>query len=225
MQQDDNEPGKANTKNNTKEFSEIIHTMRHDVRNFIAAIDGYAWLLKEEFNVDYVNRIISNISNITTVVDRSVALIDAELEVEKITEINLYDLVKSLHEVIPEEVNVQTDQLFKVKGDYTRIQFMFKTILENAVQHGEPKTIEITSSEQPDGQRLVAIVNDGKKISPEMVKELFIKMPQTLKPNSGLNLIIAKKIALAHGWDLRYNSQVTDKTCFEIIIGSDSIIK
>ncbi len=66
----------------TKEYSEIIHTMRHDIRNFIAAIDGYAWLLKEEFNVDYVNRIINNIANITLVVDRSVALIVADLDIE-----------------------------------------------------------------------------------------------------------------------------------------------
>lgn len=48
-------------------------------------------------------------------------------------------------------------------------------------------------------------------------------MPQSLKPNSGLNLIVAKKIAQAHGWDLRYNDEITDKTCFEIVIPKTSI--
>lgn len=150
-------------KSKIKEFSELIHTMRHDIRNFIAAIDGYAWLLKEEFNVDYVNRIINNIANITSVVDRSVALIDADLAIEKFTEIDLNDLVKSYTELLPELVELETTNLFKVKADYSKIHFLFKTIIENAIQHGEPKILEVHGLEPKEEHIIVQILNDGKR--------------------------------------------------------------
>ena len=70
-------------KEKNKEFSSIIHTMRHDIRNYIAAIEGYAYLLRDEFNEDYLKRIFTNIENINVLVDRSVLFADAPLDIEK----------------------------------------------------------------------------------------------------------------------------------------------
>ena len=44
-----------------------------------------------------------------------------------------------------------------------------------------------------DDAFLIQIINDGTKLSPEKEKKLFTQLPQSLKPNAGLSLIIAKK--------------------------------
>ncbi len=125
--------------------------------------------------------------------------------------------------MIPESIEIKVTNLFKVKADYSKIQFLFKTILENAIKHGDPQNIEVIGLEPKNSFSIIQILNDGTKIPPEKTKFLFTKMPQSLNPNGGLNLIVAKKIANAHGWDLRYNDHITEKTCFELVIPSEVI--
>ena len=63
--------------------------MRHDIRNYVAAIEGYVYLLKDEFNEDYLKRIFSNIENINVLVDRAVLFADAPLDIDRSSEIDL----------------------------------------------------------------------------------------------------------------------------------------
>ena len=212
------------TKEKIKEFSSIVHTMRHDIRNYIAAIEGYSYLLKEEFNEDYLNRIFSNIENINNLVDRSVLLADSELEIDKITEIDLNILIKACNEIIPDTITFSNNKLLKVKGDYSKILHIFKSLLDNAVVHGKATTIEIRGISGQNGIYIIQIMNDGIKIPKEKVENLFTQLPQSLKPSSGLNLIISNKIARAHKWELQYNDTIQDKTCFELHIPESSII-
>lgn len=211
-------------KEKNKEFSSIIHTMRHDIRNYIAAIEGYAYLLRDEFNEDYLKRIFTNIENINVLVDRSVLFADAPLDIEKSSEIDLNILLKSFNELIPNKITLESDTLLKVQGDYSKIQFIFKTILENAVVHGNPTTIEIKGQIQEDENYTIQLLNDGLKIPQEKAQKLFVQLPQSLKVNSGLNLIISKRIAQAHNWQLLYKPEITDKTCFELIIPKSSLV-
>ena len=201
-----------------------MHTLRHDLRNFLAAIEGYSYLLKEEYNLDYLNRIFGNISNINELIDRSVLLADADLTIENKTEINLNAVIKSCNQIIPESIRLETDALPEVYGDYTRIHQVFKSVLQNAVGHGKPKIIKIKGQKIADDAFLIQIINDGTKLSPEKEKKLFTQLPQSLKPNAGLSLIIAKKILQAHNWDISYNSSWKEGTCFEILIPKESLI-
>ena len=223
LEVDDNSQDPVQEK--VKEFSSIIHTIRHDLRNFIAAIEGYTYLLKEEFNEDYLTRIFSNINNITELVDRSVLLVDSELKMEKISEINLNVLVKTCMDVIPGSVTFESDELPTVEGDYSKILFVFKALLENAVKHAEPKTIAIRKQETKDSSIVLAFINDGKKLEEEKVQKLLNQIPQSLKPNGGFSLITTKKILQTHGWEISFKREEDGKSCFEITIPPKSVIK
>lgn len=222
-----NDPNTTNSevlRQRNREFSIIIHTMRHDIRNCIAAIEGYSYLLKDEFNEDYLDRIFKNITNINDLVDRSVLITDSNLEIEKISEIDLNCLIKTCRETIPKTIEFESDRLQKVQGDYQKILLVFNSLLENSVIHGNAKHIEIHGFKQKDGYYVVQIVNDGNLIPKEKVDTLFTKIPQSLKPKSGLGLLICSKIIHAHNWSLRVNTAITNKTCFEIVIPEKSLI-
>lgn len=206
-----------------KEFSTIIHTMRHDIRNYIAAIEGYAYLLKDEYNEEYLQRIFNNITNINDLVDRSVLLTDSDLDIEKFSDIDLNIILKTCQELVPETIKFQFNNLPKVRGDYQKILLVFNSIIENAIIHGSPGFIEIQGHKLEDGTYLVQILNDGNKIPKEIAETLFCKMPQSLKPKSGLSLIICRKIVHAHKWQLRLNDKIADRTCFEIVIPESSL--
>ena len=221
-----NESTINNLQEKTKEHSSLMHTLRHDLRNYIAAIEGYTYLLKEDTGEsEYLNRIISNIKNINELIDRTVFLADSELELEKSSEIDLNLLINLCKEIVPENVVFKIDKLPIVIGDYTRIQYVFKALIQNAVQHGKPNTIEIFGVPIPAKGYCIRVQNDGKKISPDKASNLFTKLPQTLKANSGLGLVIVKKIIDAHNWDIYYNEEIKDQTSFEIIIPTSSLIK
>ena len=224
MTLEDDSKENVNLKDKTKEFSSIIHTMRHDIRNYIAAIEGFAYLLKDEFNEDYLNRIFSNITNISELVDRSVLLVDADLEIEKNSEIDLDIVMKTFRGELPSNIEFSCDKLAKVQGDYTKIVHLFKTLFDSSILRSEPNKIEIKSISTNEGYYIIQILNDGKKIPQNQVQKLFDEVPQSLKPNTGVNLLISKKIAKAHNWDIRYNENIENMCCFEVLIPVKSII-
>ena len=207
-----------------KEFSAIIHTIRHDIRNFIAAIEGYTYLLKEEFNPDYLTRIFSNITNITELVDRSVLLTDAELPIEKLSDIDLNIILKANEELIPETVLLEADQLGTVKGDYTKMLFVFKSLVETIMSY-EPTTLVIRKSYSEDDGLTVHFLSDGNKADEEKILKQLQIVPQSLKPNSGFSLLASKRIVEAHGWELHFSPDEEGKCCFCIRIPAESVVK
>lgn len=207
-----------------KEFSTLMHTLRHDLRNYIAAIEGYSYLLKEEYSEEYLNRIFSNISNINDLIDRSVLLADSDLSIENESEINLNSIIKSCQEIIPKEIILDVNSLPNVYGDYSKIYNVFKSIIHNAIVHGKPKNIIINGKEGKDGFFDIQIRNDGDPIPPEKASKLFYHIPQSLKPNTGISLLIVKKTLDAHHWKFEYNANFESETCFKIKIPVTSLV-
>lgn len=208
-----------------EEHSSLMHTLRHDLRNYIAAIEGYAYLLKEEYNEEYLERIFSNISNINELIDRSVLLADAELTIENETEINLNSVVKTCQEIIPDNVSLKMENLPAVLGNYSKIQYVIKSIIHNAIVHGKPNEITIKGKKDNDENFILLISNDGEPIPADKTSKLFTQIPQSLKPNAGVSLLTVKKIVDAHKWTIKYNNQVKDTTTFELTIPKESLIK
>lgn len=206
-----------------KEYSSIIHTMRHDLRNFVAAIEGFSYLLKEEYDPEYLNRIFANINSVNDLIDRVVILIDSDLEIENSSSIDLNIIASSYRKNIPDNIKYIIDKLPIVSGDFAKIQLVFKSILDNALEHGKPNLIEIKALKKNTECFSIKILNDGKKISEEGQKNLFKKTPQSLKPKGGLSLIIVQKLLQAHKWDIFYVEEQDDKIGFEILIPSSSI--
>ena len=208
-------------KSKNEELSDFTHTLRHDIRNFVAAIEGYAFLLKDEFDPAYLERITKNVTNINELIDRALELTDSGLVVSDPIKINLNDLIKDLStEIIPDSISVSIETLKPVKGDIAKVRLLIKHLLENAVIHGKPSNIIIKAFENTNLYK-IQFINDGEPI-PEKKSAKFFGRPQSFKQNHGLGLNLVKKLAEAHYWSILYNP-ADELTIFELHIPKELV--
>ncbi len=126
----------------------------------------------------------------------------------------------TLTEVDLNEIVTKRIELFKprfsgkmnLKGTKTSIETVeqdlkqvLDILLDNAVKYGDKKiNVEITDS-------LVTVKNDGTKIAPEDLNNIFDRFYQTdkTKEGSGLGLAIARNICEKNGWKIWAESDKT----------------
>lgn len=203
-----------------EELSQFVGTIVHDIRNFLATIEGYASLLVDfnEYNPAYVQKIIKQVHQIEDLMVHSLHLANAGLIVDNVEEVNLNDVVYKIAQTIIEPANVilECEQLPTIIGDYEKILQIFKNIIENAVVHGKPKSISIRYAEG-----ILYISNDGEQI-PDEKRLNLLTTPTTFRQKTGLGLKIVRKLVEAHGWKIVLSPDV--RTTFIIQLNSADIL-
>lgn len=94
----------------------------------------------------------------------------------------------------------------RVLGDAAALEQLFLNLLLNAadaLDAGGSASVSIETS--PDTVR-VAIRDDGKSIAPEVLERVFEPFFSTTPGGTGLGLAISRRIAAAHGGELRLES-------------------
>jgi signal transduction histidine kinase len=96
-----------------------------------------------------------------------------------------------------------------VLADREMLRQLLFNLLLNAVQAIEKGgTLSVNVEKQKDGNFTIAVEDDGVGIPPEDRDKLFTPYFTTRPEGSGLGLAICRRIALAHGWRLRYEPRV-----------------
>ncbi|MHA2296415.1 MAG: PAS domain S-box protein [Candidatus Hodarchaeales archaeon] len=199
-----------------EELSQFASTMAHDVNNSLVIIDGYAELLVEEQDKSHVDVILEQSRYMKNLLRRSLALAEAGLVIDKKDRVDLDQLVDEVAAVsIPESIDFSRDDLPVVTCDRAKIKQAFKNLLENAMIHGKPTKIEVKHEVSEKGA-IIAIVNDGKPIPPEIRDRVFDRGFSTREGSSGLGLVIVERLVEAHGWKITL--QPTEKTTFQVVI-------
>ena len=208
-----------------KELSDFAHLMAHDIRNCLSSIEGYVDLVQEDKtdSEQFLNKINKQTEYMRKLLDRSIELADAGQTVEKSDTVDLSEIVKSIAMMtIPTKIKFSTESLFSVKADKEKLSQIFKNIFENAVIHGQPRMIEVKMQEKDD-VNVVKIINDGKLINKEVIKETFESAFTTKEKESIHGLSIVKRLIDAHNWKIIL-CEVTEKSCFDIIIPKEDIV-
>lgn len=107
-----------------------------------------------------------------------------------------------------------------VRGDRNALAELFKNLLNNAVRY-TPAGSQITVDTVIRGDDVLASVSDnGNGIPPEERERVFTPFYRGRAnrsiPGDGLGLPIARHIALAHGGDLKLESEVGKGTTFQV---------
>jgi len=97
---------------------------------------------------------------------------------------------------------------------------VWKNIIENAVIHGNPKQIKI-SSKIKNGFTSISIENDGDSISKEFIEEFHDPNFSIDFTKKGIGLKIVKRIIEAHNWKITIKDEPL--TTFTIIIPANNI--
>jgi two-component system, sensor histidine kinase and response regulator len=132
-------------------------------------------------------------------------------------------IVSEAHEAAGKTVRfVGGDAPVTVRGDKNALAELFKNLLNNAVRY-TPAGAQITIDTVIRGDDVLASVSDnGNGIPPEERERVFApfyrgRANRTI-PGDGLGLPIARHIALAHGGDLKLESEVGKGTTFQVIL-------
>ena len=89
----------------------------------------------------------------------------------------------------------------KINGDPEQLKIAFENIFENQTRYAV-KSIEVTMEKNG----IIYIKNDGEKINPEFMSELFSPFKKGNRGKNGIGLAIVKRIIEIHGGKIKiYN--------------------
>ncbi|MFQ5977819.1 MAG: ATP-binding protein, partial [Candidatus Heimdallarchaeota archaeon] len=198
------------------ELSEFTHIMTHDLKNQLLSIEGYAEVLEFQYDKSYAKKIGQLAAHMNDLLRRSLLLADAGQIIEMAMEVALTQLVQAVAEgVVPKSVGFVLEDLPTVMGDPEKLSQVFQNLLENAVTHGSPTTIEVRRRDADDGTQIL-ISNDGTPIPPEHRSKIFQQRFSTKKEGGGLGLAIVQKLVQAHSWQIQLAE--TPETTFTLFM-------
>ncbi|MHA2368243.1 MAG: PAS domain S-box protein [Candidatus Hodarchaeales archaeon] len=210
-------------KRQKKELSEFVHTIAHDLQNFLIAIKGYADLLHSAHDKTSAEKIGQLTLDMNKLLTRSVALADAGLIIEKTGEENLTQLVSRVAEVtIPSNISYSIGSLPTVACDLEKVSQIFQNLFENAVAHGKPDKIEVQQTVSDVGVNIL-VANNGAPIPPEIKPNIFNRGFSTKRGGTGLGLAIVEKLCHAHRWEIHLED--SSEVAFRLFIPFEDVVR
>ncbi|TFF95508.1 PAS domain S-box protein [Candidatus Thorarchaeota archaeon] len=202
------------------ELSEFAHAMSHDMKNIFHNMIGFIELAEDENDLRHLKKLKALIHDTGELLDHSVALAEAGVIVDEAEEVELDTIVRDVAEsIIPADVEYAQSRLPIVEADKKKVAQIFRNLLDNAIIHGEPKRVEVSSIKE-DGNYLIRVRNDGKEIPEAIRQKIFKRGFTTSKSGRGFGLAIVRRLVEAHGWTISLLSQ--RETTFEIRIPTSS---
>jgi len=196
-----------------EQFSLLNRIVRHDIRNDMTVITGWADLLRADLPAEYddkldrIHRASQHTSELTEDVRDVMELLEGDDEfdlhpvslkhvltdeVERVR--TSFDQVEVRVEEIP-DVQVQANAM---------LSSVFGNLLNNAVQHNDAETVRITiEAEHTDGTVRVRIADNGPGIPEQQRVEIFEKDTKGLESEgTGLGLYLVETLVTAYEGDV-----------------------
>ncbi|MCK9895645.1 HAMP domain-containing sensor histidine kinase [Frankia sp. AgB32] len=196
---------------------QFLADVSHELRTPLAAISGYAELTRRTHepvpaDVTYaMSRVESESARMTALVSDLLLLarIDSgrPLEHEPVDISRLVvDAVSDAHVAAPEHRFALDlpEEPVTVTGDSARLHQVVANLLANARTHTPPETRVTASLSLADGEVVIAIVDEGPGISPELLPQVFERFARGDSSRSraagstGLGLAIVSAVVEAH---------------------------
>lgn len=115
-------------------------------------------------------------------------------------------------------LNILEDE-FAINAAPSRLRQLLENLMRNAVEH-TPSPVTVTVGRFSDG---FYIADDGPGIDPEQRDEIFEPGYTTAADGTGFGLPIVKRIADAHGWEVKITESKTGGAQFEVTAQSTSV--
>ncbi len=204
-----------------EELSEFAHLLAHDLRSFILKLRGYIELSVQSTEGNHNEKMLVLLKQMDVLIENSIRLADSGLVIGTKQKVSLQNLIRDIfQQIIPPDVETELDMLPMVMCDPLKIDQVFRNLLDNAIQHGNPSSIVIHSKPVDDGID-VLVMNDGCKIDDELLPIILDHRVRSSSA-SGIGLKIVRRIVDAHGWNVSLDD--TESTCFRIHIPARDII-
>ncbi len=204
--------------------------LTHEIKNPIASIKNYVDVLLNnrempENTKPVLNILRDSLGNLSKLLS-DVLIFSSNIKLIKI-EINIYDLVEKVRELLEHKISQKNIKFINslginvIRGDYVSLQSVFFNVIDNAIDAvSNGGTIELKDSVDSKNY-LIQIIDNGCGITePDKIFEAF----HTLKKGgTGLGLAIAKKIMELHDGNISLIKSEPGRTIFELQFPSNGI--
>ena len=218
---------------------EFIATVSHELRTPLAAISGYTELLEDEVaaiggeSAQFLAVVQRNAQRLTRLVDDLLLLQQSETDgvTVQLVDVELGEVVRqSIERVEPaanrKSIAIDTDgeETLVVEGDPMRLGQVVDNLLSNAVKftpEGGSVTVRL---ERANGSCSVEVEDSGPGIPQDERGRLFERFFRTRDavsrsiPGTGLGLVVARRIAEAHGGALELVEDNGAGTTFRLLL-------
>jgi PAS domain S-box-containing protein len=195
---------------------------RHDVRNKLSAVTGYAYILKKKHS-DQAD-IVDGLSKIEQVVGEIVKIFDFAKIYEQIgaEELNYIDVEEKLKEAVslfsgPSPMIINECHGLTVLAD-SLLRQLFFNFIDNTRKHGKKTTTIKVYYEKADQENLTLVYeDDGVGVPLENKPRLFSEGFST-GDSTGFGLFLTKKMMDVYGWQIQENGTPGEGAKFTITI-------
>jgi two-component system, OmpR family, sensor histidine kinase CreC len=202
---------------------ELMHTLAHELKSPIAAIQGSAELLTEDMpaaeRAHFLANIIEQNQRQKQLIDKLLALIKLEKQqtLSNATDITVSDLFAQVQSDFATRLQAKSIQLdihspnLSIHGDALLLRQALGNLLDNAIDFSPPNS-RIELSAQADATHITLSVSDhGTGIPDYAMPHLFERFYSLARPNgnksTGLGLPFVREVALLHGGSVRLENR------------------
>lgn len=201
------------------ELERFTGIVSHDLRNPLAALEGWLEMAEETGDPDHFARCYDNIQRMEALIDDLLTLARTGAEIDDVQQVALGTLAEQAWgsaETAAATLSTETGR--RIRADESRLQQLLENLFRNAVKHGGD-AVTVTVGGIDDG---FYIADDGPGIPADERNTVF-EAGHTSDPHgTGFGLTIVEEIVEAHGWTVRIVESDTGGARFEIT-GVESI--
>jgi two-component system, OmpR family, sensor kinase len=205
---------------------ELVTVVAHDLRNFLAPLDGQLHLLHRRAQRERRDADLADLGAAQQALGRLRNLVSDILDVARIEHglfhtaqrpFNLVALIRDTARTLgslahPVAVHVEAADTLMVSGDEARLRQCLENLIANAIQKSPkeaPVNILVASETRADGEwALVEVVDQGPGVPDHLLPHIFERYTSGTHREGGLGLglYLAKQIAAMHNGDVAVSS-------------------
>jgi signal transduction histidine kinase len=220
----------AELESKNAELERFVYTVSHDLKTPLVTINGYIGLLQQAIDANDVERINSDLMQITRAANSMAELLDGLLELSRIGHIinppeagSLDYLVRNAVDIVREKMIARgieldiDDDMPQYWGDSLRLLEVFQNLLENAIKFmgDQPAPRIKISAVQNDNEVICKVEDNGIGIDPRYHDRIF-NLFERLNPEiegTGIGMSLVHRIIKAHGGTISVESAGEQQGC------------
>ncbi|AKH96937.1 PAS domain S-box protein [Halanaeroarchaeum sulfurireducens] len=195
-------------------LDEFASVVSHDLRNPLSVARGRAELLAEDVDSPHLPPLLSSLERMENIVEDTLQMSRDGKTVGETEPIELSDLVRQSWEMVATaDASLSVEDQVTIDGDDDRLRRLFENLFRNGVEHGgDSVTVRVGVS----GEDILYVEDDGPGIPEEAREDVFEPGHTSRRDGTGFGLAIVRRIAAAHGWNIRVTEGTEGGARFEM---------
>lgn len=194
---------------------ELMHTLTHELKSPIAAIQGSAELLQEDMPVEQRRHFLNNILNQNNrqkqLIDKLLALVRVEKQqhLHTLERIDLRQLIEQVTVDFASKLGARSIQLesaiadISLQGDTLLLRQAIGNLLDNAIDFAPSGSKICITANRSDQSAIINVCDHGTGIPDYAIDRLFERFYSLPRPggtkSTGLGLPFVKEVMALHG--------------------------